>query len=191
MGGLWRFTRNPYARRLYDWLSARGLRFTWLTEYVTDLSTVDWDHDRSPAVGVRVELTDPDTVRAIDAPVDVLAPGEVVIAAVEDGQPRGYLFCSVDAPIYVHPLGRDISFDGAYIRRVFVSPDHRQRGIASTLLARACAWANDVGADRATTLVAPDNVPSRALFERHGFEPVRERRYLRIGPFTGRFTSGR
>ena len=129
-------------------------------------------------------------VDPLGAPTGELRRGEVVLAAVEDGDPRGYLFLSVDAVHDIVPLERAVEFEGAYVRRVFVAPEHRQRGIASALLAAACEEASDRGATRATALVARDNAPSRMLFERHGFVSEREHLYARLGPLSVRTVRG-
>jgi len=112
----------------------------------------------SDPTGLSVTACDPDRVAPLGAPVDELVAGESVVAA----------------------------FDGAYLRRVYVDPDERQRGVASALVETACGLAREVGAGRATALVARDNVPSRALFESHDFDVVRDRRYVRVGPLTHR-----
>lgn len=183
MAGLWRLTRNRYGRAAYDALARVGVTATWMREYVADLASV-------PAPDVPdafdVGVADPETVAPLDAPTDELVDGERVVAATADGDPLGYLFCSIDATHEIHPLERRLSFDGAYVRRVFVAPEHRQRGVASALLATACEDARDRGADRATALVALDNEPSKALFTAHGFVGKRDRRYVRVGPVSAR-----
>jgi len=181
---LWRVTRNRYGRAVYDALTDAGITATVMTEYVRSLTG-------SPPVGAGdrpydVEASDPGRVAPLDAPTHELRADETALAAVEDGVPLGYLFCSVDASLEIHPLERRLSFDGAYVRRVYVDPDHRQRGVGTALVAGACRRAADRGADRASALVALDNRPSRSLFERLGFEPRRDRRYVRVGPLSAR-----
>ncbi|WP_277542760.1 GNAT family N-acetyltransferase [Haloarcula laminariae] len=180
---LWRLTRNRYGRACYDRLQAMGVTATVMTEYVAALSGEPGAADGgSPTV----EACDPDRVTPLDAPTDDLVDGETVLAAFDGATPLGYLFYSVDATHHIHPLERDLEFEGAYLRRVYVAPEHRQRGVASALVAAACERARQQDARRATALVARDNVPSRALFEAHGFEAVRDRRYVRVGPFAYR-----
>lgn len=180
---LWRLTRNRYGRTVYDALARAGVTATWMHEYVASLSDPP---DRPSPSAFDVGVVDPELVASLDAPTGELRPGEAVVAAVDGETPLGYLFLSVDAEHEIHPLERSLAFDGAYVRRVFVAPDHRQRGVASALLATACRRAADRGAGRATALVARDNRPSRALFEKHGFRIVRDRRYARVGPFSYR-----
>ncbi|MFB6252742.1 MAG: GNAT family N-acetyltransferase [Halobellus sp.] len=133
-----------------------------------------------------VEVASPDRVASLGAPLGELRDDEAVIAAFDDEAAIGYLFCSLNAAHSIGPLEQECEFDGAYIRRVFVDPDHRQRGVARSLLRNACQWASDGGARRATALVARDNVPSRRLFEREGFEPEQRHVYIRFGPFAYR-----
>lgn len=178
----WRLTRTPQARAVYEFLTEHGLTATWMTEYRRPLGEPPEAPDPGMAVGVR----EPAAVEALAAPVEQLVDGERVVAAVEDGVPRGYLFLSVDATHRIHPLERELRFEEAYVRRVFVDPDHRQRGVASALLAVACREARAMGATEATALVALDNGPSRALFRRCGFTAARERRYARAGPLSWR-----
>jgi ribosomal protein S18 acetylase RimI-like enzyme len=180
---LWRLTRNRYGRACYDRLQAMGVTATVMTEYVATLSgELGTDDDGSPTV----EACDADRAAPLDAPTDELVDGETVLAAFGGATPLGYLFYSVDATHHIHPLERDLAFEGAYLRRVYVAPEHRQRGVASALVTAARERAHRQGAERATALVARDNVPSRALFEAHGFEGVRDRRYVRVGPFVYR-----
>mgnify|MGYP002762606707 CR=1 FL=1 len=111
---------------------------------------------------------------------------EELIVATTDGTVRGYLFLTVDATLRVHPLERELSFEGAYVRRVFVHPDYREQGIASATLRAALDRARERGARTATALVAADNRPSQWLFESHEFERVRRRVYGRVGSLSWR-----
>ncbi|RLM96331.1 GNAT family N-acetyltransferase [Haloarcula sp. Atlit-7R] len=183
MTRLWRLTRNRYGRAAYDALARAGITATWMYEYTRSLT----ESVPEPAdTGVTVERCDPARVAPLDPPVDDLVAGEDVVAAVVDGTPAGYLFCSVGATHHIDPLDRRLSFDGAYIRRVFVDPDCRNRGVATAMVAAACRHAADDGAAEATALVALDNRPSRALFERLGFRAARTRRYAAVGPLSWR-----
>jgi ribosomal protein S18 acetylase RimI-like enzyme len=188
MVGFARVTRNRYTREAYERLKRAGVTATLMTEYERTLRS-------SPDVpyleGVRVREACPDSVRQTDAPTDELRPEEAVIGAFENGQPVGYLFCSLDSTHDIEPLERTYEFSGAYIRRVYVSAAHRQRGIATALLGWACRWAFERDAETATALVARDNSPSRALFTHHGFRPVRDHRYVRLGRFSHRSTQTR
>ncbi|WP_435186175.1 GNAT family N-acetyltransferase [Halobellus sp. EA9] len=177
----WKLSRNRYGRAVYNRLRAMGLTATVMTEYVATLPTTGAADRKTDHA---IDVVDPERVAALDAPRSDLRPNEVVVAAFDGDEPVGYLFCSLDAAHTIRPLERDRSFEGAYIRRVFVDPDRRNRGVATALVAHACRWASDRGAARATALVARDNVPSRRLFEREGFESARTHAYIRLGPFT-------
>ncbi|WP_226480498.1 GNAT family N-acetyltransferase [Natrinema amylolyticum] len=189
MPRLWRLTRNRYGRAAYDALARVGITATVMDEYVATLTEDQFDAPASNGErSYAIDVCEPARVASLDAPVDELEPDERIVAALEDGRARGYLFLSVDTAHEIGPLERTLAFDGAYVRRVFVDPAHRNRGIATAMVAEACRRARERGARRATALVAVDNAPSRALFERHGFEPRRRRRYVRVGPFSHRAT---
>jgi len=180
---LWRLTRNRYGRACYDRLQALGVTATVMTEYVAPLGDEARLTDSS---SVTVEPCGGDRVESLGTPAGELVKGEVVLGAFDGETPLGYLFYSLDTTLYISPLERELSFDGAYLRRVYVAPEHRQRGVASALVSTACERARRQGAGRATALVARDNVPSRALFETHGFESVCDRQYARVGPLSYR-----
>lgn len=180
---LFRLTRNRYGRQVYDRLRDAGLTATWMTEYVREPLPAGDEPPSCP--NGSVDVVAPGFVDPLDAPTHELLSDEVVLAAVEDGAPRGYLFLSVDATLEIAPVERSMSFDGGYVRRVFVDPEHRERGFASALVAAACVEARERGATRATALVARDNAPSRQLFERRGFDATRRHLYARVGPFSG------
>ncbi|RLM53571.1 GNAT family N-acetyltransferase [Halobellus sp. Atlit-31R] len=191
----WKLTRNRYGRALYDALEGIGVTATVMYEFARALDGNGRD-DSSECVGRgaagevaadrRVAVCDGEAVSSLDPPLDEVREGEDVIGVFESDTPCGYLFLSVDDALPIHPLDRVLDFEGAYVRRVFVAPDHRGRGLATALLGEACQRATARGADRATALVAVDNVPSRSLFERCGFEPVRRRQYARVGPLSYR-----
>lgn len=177
---LWRLGRNRYGRAVYERLTAAGVTATWMSEYRRPLD----DAPSRTVPDLTVKHCEPAAVGPLGAPVGELHDDEWVVAAFDGDTPVGYLFCSLDARLDIAPLERSMRFDGAYLRRVYVVPDHRKRGVASALVATACRDARDRGAERATALVARDNVPSRALFESHGFTVGRDHWYVRVGPFS-------
>ncbi|WP_424001312.1 GNAT family N-acetyltransferase [Haloarcula salina] len=183
MTGVWRLTRNRYGRAVYDALARAGVTATWMYEYVRPL---DAPMERPEPTAFTVEVCAPPRVASLDPPVGELRDGEAVVGAFDGDTPLGYLFCSVDASHDIAPLDRTLSFDGAYLRRVFVDPASRNRGVATALVAHACRHAADIGAADATALVALDNRPSRALFEGLGFGARRARRYAAVGPLSWR-----
>lgn len=186
MSELWRVTRNRYGRAVYEALKTVGITGTVMYEYSKELDGETGHEGGSGDGQYTVFQPSPERVTPIGAPVDELHPDEEIVAAFADDTPLGYLFLSVDATLEIDPLDQIRQFEGAYIRRVFVAPDHRGRGVATAMLTAACRRAADRDAGRATALVAVDNVPSRGLFERCGFEPRRVRRYARAGPFSYR-----
>ncbi|MBV0902521.1 GNAT family N-acetyltransferase [Haloarcula salina] len=183
MTGAWRLTRNRYGRAVYDALARAGVTATWMHEYTRPL---DSPVERTAPTGFTVVVCAPDRVASLDPPVGDLRDGEVVVGAFDGDATLGYLFCSVGASHDIAPLDRTLSFDGAYLRRVFVDPAHRNRGVATALVAHACRHAADSGAADASALVALDNRPSRALFEGLGFTARRARRYAAVGPLSWR-----
>jgi ribosomal protein S18 acetylase RimI-like enzyme len=199
--GLWRLLRNPYGRRAYEALKDAGVTATRMYEYVG--STAD-PPSATPPQGVAVAARDPGTLSAATwADFAALRAGDVAVVATAgdrarsvtdgqagggaagdgddggDGEVVGYLFLS-DRPVTVDALAAEYEFDGCYVWRVFVAPPHRERGVASALLARALARAREEGHATAHALVAADNRPSQWLFEGAGFERRRRHTYARV-----------
>lgn len=190
MGPLWRLTRNRYGRAVYDRLGRRGVTATRMYEYVAPArEALDVP---APAGDVTLAAFDADEFDRSESPFGELLDAEVVIAAVDgdaDGDRDGLvgrLFLSPPATEHaVSPLETTLTFDGAYVRRVFVDPAARRRGIATALVAaarRVAAERFDAGSTVA--LVAADNRPSRRAFASNGFEPTRVRTYARVGPWS-------
>lgn len=71
-----------------------------------------------------------------------------------------------------------LSDDWLGIDAVWVSPDHRRRGLARELLAEAVDWAASRGAMTAHLQVAEDNVGALTLYESLGFATHHTYRYL-------------
>ena len=178
MPELWRLTRTDHARRVYEALKRAGITATRMYEYVT---SIDEPATRDPPSGVVVEPWVPETLSPEECPaLTEHRDDETILVASEDGNVLGYLFVSPTPTIHVHPLETDLSFDGAYIRRVFVHPHARNRGIATALVARACGMAREWGLDTVHALVAVDNRPSQWTFEANGFDRRRVHAYLRL-----------
>ncbi|WP_101294215.1 GNAT family N-acetyltransferase [Halegenticoccus soli] len=180
---LWRLTRNRYGRALYESLERVGVKGARMYEYVAGTRRADDERTAARRVDERVELGvfRRDELDATGGAFDELRPGELVVAALDDGTAVGRLFLSVDDDPYVAPLETSMAFEGAYVRRLFVDPDHRGRGIATALVARAVETAREeFGADRATALVAVDNRPSQWVFEANGFRRRRVHGYYRL-----------
>ncbi|HSM96513.1 MAG TPA: ribosomal protein S18-alanine N-acetyltransferase [Rhizomicrobium sp.] len=68
-----------------------------------------------------------------------------------------------------------VAADETEILSVAVSPDMRQRGLASRLLEQACHRAATEGAARIFLEVAAANLPARNLYGKYGFREVGRR----------------
>lgn len=183
---VWRLVRNRYARRLYETLSELGVTVSRMIEYEARL---DSRHDgETAAVPAEVSFwsapatAEPVRAVALDFSVPVtFLEDEWVVAATAGGEAVGRALVSAGQRPHVDPLGRRMTFDGAYVRRVYVDPAWRNRGLARRLVAETLPVARrELGADAASALVAPDNRPSRWAFEANGFEPVRHHDYLSV-----------
>jgi GNAT superfamily N-acetyltransferase len=177
---LWRLTRNRFGKRLHAALDAAGVTVSRLYEYRTPCPP---EGERTPPpAGVAIRPVEPARLPAV-APAAELTDAESVLAAVDDaaGDLAGYCFVSTGARVPVPELRTTMSFDGGYVRRLYVAPDHRQRGIATTLVDAARCHAADRGASGTAALVAVDNRPSQWTFETCGFERVARHAYDRLG----------
>ena len=74
--------------------------------------------------------------------------------------------------------------DWAGITDVWVSPEHRRRGLALTVVRELVGWAAERGATTAYLQVRGDNPGARALYERLGFATHHAYRYL-VAPEPG------
>lgn len=182
----WRLTRTPTARRLYDAFKRAGLTATRMYEYVASLAAVDTGNRSPLPLGIRLETYPPDGVEALSEDIDFSRPvephgGEWAVIAYADGRPVGRTLVSDEEAPYVEPLERSLPVSGAYVRRVFVHPDHRGAGIASSLLLDSLVVARDeLNCDTATALIAADNEPSQRLFEGRGFRRLQAHDYVRV-----------
>lgn len=206
MANLWRLTRNDHARRAYDALKRVGITATRMYEYVASSAE---GVSRDPPAGVTIGAEDPDSLAREECPaLPEHRDDETVLVArertgedegtgqegtgqerTEDGEVLGYLFVSPAPTIHVHPLETDLSFDGAYVRRVFVHPDARNRGVATALVARTRTLAHEWGLAAVHALVALDNRPSQWTFEANAFEKRHVHTYLRVVGYRRRTVS--
>jgi GNAT superfamily N-acetyltransferase len=177
---LWRLTRNRFGKRLHGALDAAGVTVSRLYEYRAPCPPAG-ERTPSPA-GVTIRTIDPGRL-PVAAPAEELVDAEAVLAAVDDatGDIAGYCFVSAGARVPVPELRTTMSFDGGYVRRLYVDPDHRQRGIATALVDAARCHAADRDASGAAALVAVDNRPSQWTFEACDFERVARHAYDRLG----------
>lgn len=102
MVSLWRFTRNRYARAVYDALQAVGITATRMYEYQVRVDHPDAIGSQPAPDGVTIEVVSASEVRArgvdldFSLPVDVL-DGELVVIASADGNPIGRTVVNPDA----------------------------------------------------------------------------------------------
>jgi GNAT superfamily N-acetyltransferase len=188
MADYWRLTRNQYTRTAYEALKSVGITATRMYEYRAAVARTDATRTPPTPAGTSIDLVPASEATALDIdfslPVDVLAGEWVVVASVDD-RPVARALVTDDSSPYVEPLERRVPIQGAYVRRVFVAPEQRGRGIASAVLRAAVALAAEAfDADTATALIAADNRPSRGLFESRGFERVGVHEYARVGPLS-------
>jgi ribosomal protein S18 acetylase RimI-like enzyme len=188
MPALWRFTRTETARRVYETLKRHGVTATQMEEYVVESSNAD--QSREPPVDIDIRVLGPPTARThteTHTAFSELRDDERAVCAFAGDQLVGYLFLGAPNLTYhIHPLESDVEFDGGYIRRVFVAPEARNRGIATALISRAVSESERRGARSVHALIARDNRPSQWAFEACGFSPVRVRSYYRIGSWRRR-----
>ena len=168
--GLWRLTRHDRVRRLYERLSEAGVFLAQLDRFQRGAAGADGLP--GPPDGVRLAVLPatewvPERLEA--AP---LAPDDRIVVARRGGRPVGWC-CLSDRPVYVPELRRRLTFDAAYLWRLYVRPADRGAGIGTALVARAVrAAARDLSSTSIAALVAPDNLPSRKTFDGLGFRPA-------------------
>lgn len=177
--GLWRLTRNPIARRVYDHLAGAGIVLAQLDRFEREAAVargVAQPPDNVTLTVARAADGVPASLR--DAP---LAPDDLLVRAERGGTYAGHC-CLSDRPVYVPELRQRLTFEGSYLWGLYVTPAERGRGIGTAIVARAVtATAASLAADRIVALVAPDNLPSRKAFARLGFRPTE--RYTSYGLF--------
>jgi GNAT superfamily N-acetyltransferase len=184
---LWRLTRNRHARRLYDGLAAVGVTATSMTEF--EAEATDRDEPEADVAGpddvtfVAAPAAD-DPIAGLDLDLSVpvsLLDGEWAVIARTADRVVGRALVSAGRHPYVEPLRTELSFDGAYVRRVFVDRSRRNEGIATRLVAMTRAVAGAAfAAETIHALVAADNIPSRRVFVSNGFRSVRRHDYVRV-----------
>lgn len=177
--GLWRLSRHPVARHVYEWMADRGVFVAQLDRYERGASVAHGVAEPPDDVTLTV------TPAADGAPDHLrwapLAPGDLLVRAEQRGTSVGHC-CLSDRPVYVPELRRRFTFEGSYLWNLYVTPAERGRGIGTAIVARAVtATAASLAADRVVALVAPDNLPSRKAFAGLGFRPTE--RYTSYGLF--------
>ncbi|AEH37840.1 GNAT family N-acetyltransferase [Halopiger xanaduensis] len=189
---LWKLTRNPVGRAIYDRVSGRGLQFASLELYRRPAES-DEPFAANDDESSRLEFTVHESPAGVDADVpykpDEASDADLLVLGRLEGDVVGQVFLNRDETD-VHELEARLSIDGAYVWRLYVDPDYRNRGFGSKLLAGAMDAVRDRwGPVELYALIADDNLPSRRLFEGHGFVPESRFRYVRLGPFSKRWRS--
>jgi len=175
--GMWRLTRHPATRRLYDIIENQGLILAQLDRFQRP---VDGDFDTvEPPAGVRLS-----TAKAADRVPDrlaqaPLAPVDTIVWAHRGTETIGSC-CLSYRPMYVPELHRRVKFDGTYLWKLFVAPAERGRGIGSAIIGQAIE-SSAASVAKIEALVALDNIPSRHAFSGCGFQPVERFTSLGIG----------
>lgn len=166
---LWRLTRTPTARGLYNALQAAGLDVALLDEFICEIDDGcqnTWTAPDAVSIEVTMAADRPERWAVSNAGLE---DDHLVVAAVRRDEIVGQALVSPGGPVYVPELDRTIGFDGAYLWGVTVDPAWRRKGIASALLAAGLQEIRTADVPTAHALVAPDNHPSRALFREAGF----------------------
>lgn len=101
----------------------------------------------------------------IDAELDGL-PGDYA-------PPHGALFVAVDGPRYLAMIAlRPLDRTTAEMKRLYVRPDARGRGLARELIARLCNEAKRLNYSEIRLDTLPKMGEAQALYEAHGFVDI-------------------
>lgn len=111
---------------------------------------------------------------------DKAQSSDEVITLSDGDDCLGYLWLSNRSSYYISPLNRKMTIPDAYVWKVFVCPKYRKEGVGTELLKQTVRIAHNHGYNSLSALVAANNFPSRYLFEKVGFSPETEHRYLQI-----------
>lgn len=191
--GLWRVTRHPLTRRLYDTIEQTGLFAAQLDRFEREaVASVDAPgHPPSVVLSVSTIGEEPAGTLPPNLADEPLAPSDTLVRATRRGETVGYC-CLSNRPVYVPELHRRLHFEGRYLWKLYVTASERGQGIGSAIIANAIEE-TAIG-DRLIALVAPDNLPSRRAFRSLGFHPTerftsvgyRSTQYHRREPLAGR-----
>ena len=176
--GLWRLTRHPVTRQIYDTVERAGVFVAQLDRFERAAVATG----ESPDLPNGVELS---TARASELLPERLvgepiAPSDTIVWATRNGETVGSC-CLSDRPVYVPELHRRLTFEGAYLWKLHVRRSERGQGIGSAIIAHAIDH-SATDADRIVALVAPDNLPSRRAFGSLGFQPTERFTSVGCGP---------
>lgn len=121
------------------------------------------------APGFLVAVDEPDGAMAASAEGGAThgqAGSEGREGSIDDGGVVGYVVAEV-TPNHGRAFG--------HVKDLAVHPEHRRRGIASTLLERALVTLAGEGATSVKLEVREDNDPAQELYREFGFAPMRRR----------------
>lgn len=189
MTQIWSFLRNRYTRKFYEVLKDFGVTAARMIEFKADIKSVDGfksknEVDFSNNISFLSLPQNDDLIDKMDLDFSIpfsYLSSEWVIVAKADSEPVGRALVSISENTYVDSLNKNISFDGAYIRRVYVDRNWRKKGIAKRLVNNALKVAErEFGKDSAYALIAADNKPSQSVFKANGFRPIRRHDYVRF-----------
>lgn len=126
---IWKLTRTTTARRLYEALTAVGLKVSVLDLFSRGVSDVPVETSglpESPRKDHPVSSSKPTLLwhGPPDWTVDDagLESDHRVIGAIAQGDLVGVTLLSLDGPVYIEPLVRTVAFDGGYLWGVEVDP---------------------------------------------------------------------
>jgi ribosomal protein S18 acetylase RimI-like enzyme len=114
-------------------------------------------------------LTDDDWARRLARGVQ--SAGELPLVAECEGTPCGLAWVRLD----------DDAPESAHLYQMWVSADHRRRGVGRALVDTAVAWARAMSARRMELDVTSNNEAAIRLYEGAGFVTYGEPRPLRAG----------
>jgi ribosomal-protein-alanine N-acetyltransferase len=100
-------------------------------------------------------------------------PGFLVAAAPEESDVDSGPVSGTVVGYVVADCVRGHGGTAGHVKDLAVHPDHRSRGVGSTLLDTALSRLREQGATTAKLEVRPSNAPARSLYERHGFDALR------------------
>jgi N-acetylneuraminate synthase len=87
--------------------------------------------------------------------------------AIQEGVPVGFVgFTAHRAADHPHRLSAELS--------IMIDPEKRGKGLGTSLLQAASAFAKQQGYDDIYAKIKPSNTPSIAIFEKNGFEYIHE-----------------
>lgn len=106
-----------------------------------------------------------------------LAPGQLGVIALRDSRPAGYLTGRLERPFVRESPIRHVG----HVGHVYVAPEHRRQGVATSLLAHAEDWFRQHGVGWMQLSWQPGNVLADAAWRAAGFTPYRIHGRKRIG----------